>query len=105
LKKSRYVRRDLEIITITEEFDDHSGLQSTTIFARKNSIIPFLYRTRLVYASKASLQNQAKIRVSAFEKEKGWIDSLDLLYAEAKYDHAMKKEKSPLDRLLAGAKQ
>jgi len=89
----------LEIIVCISDYHDKSGSKEVTIFTRKQLIFPFLYKSKLVYASEASLREPEKIKVTHFRGEDKWLDDLELICSRVKADHELRKALGALDKL------
>jgi hypothetical protein len=106
-RKARYIGKAapcseyaLEIIVCSEEFEDKSGNKEVMVFTRKQLLFPFLYKSRIVYASQASLREPGKIKVDVFRDENKWLSDLELLYSHIRLDQALKDNKGAAEKML-----
>lgn len=106
--KARYVGKAtksselaLEIIIFTTEYDDKSGTKEVNIFTRKKLLLPFLYRSKMVYASETSLQEPSKKEILVFRDEDEWLSEFESMHSRARQDKIKKDNKDATDKLVA----
>jgi len=97
----RNLEINLEIITCAEKFDrlDNPGSMTTQIYIKKPTLLPFFYRSKLVYASETPLKEPANTRVIALRDEQKWFFWLEQLYSKAHLEKALKDTDRKLTEL------
>lgn len=106
-RKARYIGKAapcseyaLEVIVCSEEFDDKSGKKEVMVFTRKQLLFPFLYKSKIVYASQSSLREPEKVKVDFFRDENKWLSDLELLYSRIRLDQAIARNKDAAEKML-----
>jgi len=94
----------LKVRRFKEEFADKSGHINTYIYLRKQLILPFLHRSKRVYASETRLDRPGKIgkiEVKTFKAEDDWLLAFELMYSKVNMDKAIKDNLKAAEQALA----